>query len=70
MVCRQIMHFQEPTFMMANFYTPDPFMSYSDLSIVDNDTLEPVPQVFFQTRGRNYLPNKVCPSILLVCGMY
>ena len=54
------MHFQEPTFMLASFYTPDPVASYAELSIVDNDTLKLVPQVFFQTRGRNYLPNKVC----------
>ena len=56
---RQMIQFAEPTFLSASLYLPDYAQQYGNLRMIDNDTFEVVPQVFYNLKARTYLPNKV-----------
>jgi hypothetical protein len=56
---RNQLRFTEPTFLAANLYVQDSLQNAACVRIFDNDTGQELPQVLFNLRPRQYLPNKV-----------
>ncbi|KAJ3017440.1 hypothetical protein HKX48_003542 [Thoreauomyces humboldtii] len=55
---KNVVRFTQPTFMSASIYVPEYLQSTACLRVIDNDTGQEIPLVFYILRPRTYLPNK------------
>ncbi|KAI9208034.1 uncharacterized protein BJ171DRAFT_636543, partial [Polychytrium aggregatum] len=64
---KQALHFNEPTYLAANIYTPDSIQSLTSLRMFDNDTGKLIPEIFYNLHPRIYTPNKSGYTLLADC---
>ncbi|KAI8919009.1 hypothetical protein DFJ77DRAFT_259325 [Powellomyces hirtus] len=64
---KNVLRFTQPRFLSASIYVPEYMQPTTCLRVVDNDTGQEIPLVFYTLRPRTYMPNKNGYTFLADC---
>jgi hypothetical protein len=56
--------FEAPVFLSIQLFVPDMMQLYTVLRMIDNDSIQEIPQGFYQLKPRLYYPNAVSLDML------